>query len=85
MADIRGIEKPLAFHSETYLTLGNDVPMKSVSRMLGYTQIRTIQISAKVMEAKAGLDMGVLGEKLNIKRRFLEVVDKQTQGCERLF
>lgn len=41
----------------TTITLGNDVPIESVSKMLGHTKITTTQIYARVKEKKVGRDM----------------------------
>lgn len=72
VADICGIEKLLTFHIArhtfaTTVTLGNGVPIESVSKMLGHTDIRTTQIYAKVMDIKVGNDMDLLRQKLMIK------------------
>ena len=51
----------------TTVTLTNGVPMETVSKMLGHTNIRTTQIYAKVIEKKVSRDMIVLREKLLVK------------------
>lgn len=70
VADLCGIEKLLTFHIArhtfaTTVTLGQGVPIESVSKMLGHTDIRTTQIYAKVMDTKVGNDMEKLREKMN--------------------
>lgn len=70
VADLCGIEKLLTFHIArhtfaTTVTLGQGVPIESVSKMLGHTDIRTTQIYAKVMDTKVGSDMDKLMQKMN--------------------
>ena len=65
ITDICGITKPLTFHIArhtfaTTVTLGNGIPIESVSRMLGHTDIRTTQIYAKIMDTKVSADMAKL-------------------------
>ena len=69
IADFCGITKNLTFHVArhtfaTTVTLTNGVPMETVSKMLGHTNIRTTQIYAKVIEKKVGEDMNGLRKKL---------------------
>ena len=45
-------------------TLNNDVPLITVSKMLGHTTTRTTQIYAKVLQKKVSLDMQKLNKKL---------------------
>jgi site-specific recombinase XerD len=68
IAAICGINKKLTFHIArhtfaTTVTLANNVPIESVSSMLGHSSIRTTQIYAKVIEKKVSEDMMVLREK----------------------
>ena len=51
----------------TTVTLANGVPIESVSKMLGHTDIRTTQIYAKVIDTKLSNDMELLAQKLNSK------------------
>ena len=69
LADLCNINKNLTFHLArhtfaTTITLSNGVPIESVSKMLGHTQIRTTQIYAKVIEQKISFDMKALKNKL---------------------
>jgi integrase len=69
IAAICGIHKNLTFHLArhtfaTTVTLSNDVPIETVSKMLGHTTIRTTQIYAKVVEKKVSNDMSALRNKL---------------------
>uniref|UniRef100_UPI0029311466 tyrosine-type recombinase/integrase n=1 Tax=Pedobacter psychrodurus TaxID=2530456 RepID=UPI0029311466 len=51
----------------TTITLLNGVPMESVSKMLGHTNIRTTQIYAKVLDIKVSADMAILQNRYSIK------------------
>ncbi len=70
LADICEIEKNLTSHVArktfgTTVLLNNDVPIESVSKMLGHADIRTTQKSyAKVLDKKVSDDMGKLKEKI---------------------
>lgn len=67
-----GIDKDLTFHMArhtfaTTVTLANGVPIETVSKMLGHTNIQTTQIYARVIDTKINNDMEVLAGKLNAK------------------
>jgi integrase len=47
----------------TTVTLMNGVPIESVSKMLGHTNLRTTQLYAKVLDTKVSEDMAPLMEK----------------------
>lgn len=69
IAEIRGISKRLTFGVArhvfaTTVTLANNVPIETVSKMMGHTKIATTQIYARVMMKKISEDMSVLREKL---------------------
>lgn len=51
----------------TTVTLANGVPIETVSKMLGHTNIQTTQIYARVIDTKINNDMEVLTGKLNAK------------------
>lgn len=69
IADLCGIEKRLSYHvaRHTFATmaLSKGVPVESVSKMLGHTNIQTTQIYARVINKKIESDMLKLSEKLN--------------------
>jgi site-specific recombinase XerD len=69
IADHCGIKKTLTFHIArhtfaTTVTLSNNVPIETVSKMLGHRDLKTTQHYAKVLDAKVGRDMAELEEKL---------------------
>lgn len=71
IADLCGIEKKLTSHIArhtfaTTVTLLNGVPIESVSKMLGHTNIRTTQHYAKILDIKVSEDMILLKKKLAI-------------------
>jgi len=68
IADVCGINKPITFHIArhtfaTTVTLLNGVPIESVSKMLGHTNIQTTQHYAKILDIKVGADMALLRQK----------------------
>ena len=68
IADLCDIPQNLTFHLArhtfaTTVTLSNGVPIESVSRMLGHTDLRTTQHYAKVLDIKVSNDMDVLKKK----------------------
>ncbi len=71
IADVCGITQVLSTHVArhtfaTTVTLANGVPIETVSKMLGHTDIRTTQIYSKVVDSKISADMLKLKECLNI-------------------
>jgi site-specific recombinase XerD len=64
-----GIEKPVSYHcgrhSFATIALTNGMPIESVSRVLGHTNITTTQIYAKITSQKLNNDLTMLGDKLN--------------------
>ena len=69
IADICGIKKNLTFHLARHtfatMSLSKGVPMESVSKMLGHTNIRTTQIYARITNKKIEHDMDELADKLD--------------------
>ncbi|WP_113663274.1 site-specific integrase [Pedobacter nanyangensis] len=69
IAELCGIEKKLTSHIArhtfaTTVTLLNGVPIESVSKMLGHTNIRTTQHYAKILDMKLSEDMANLKVRL---------------------
>lgn len=69
IADLCGITKTLTYHIArhtfaTTITLNNDVPIESVSKMLGHKSIKITQHYAKIMDKKVSLDMQMLSARL---------------------
>lgn len=71
IADLCRMEKKLTSHIArhtfaTTVTLLNGVPIESVSKMLGHTNIRTTQHYAKILDIKVSEDMALLKKRLAI-------------------
>ena len=68
IADICGIKKNLTFHLARHtfatMSLSKGVPIESVSKMLGHTNIRTTQIYARITNKKIEYDMEQFADKL---------------------
>lgn len=69
IATLCGIEKNITFHLArhtfaTTITLSQGVPIESVSKMLGHTNIQTTQIYARITNDKISRDMAVLSSKM---------------------
>lgn len=68
IADLCGIKKNLTFHLARHtfatMSLSKGVPMESVSKMLGHTNIKTTQIYARITNKKIEHDMLELSSKL---------------------
>lgn len=69
IAVVCGIEKNITFHLArhtfaTTVTLSHGVPIESVSKMLGHTNIQTMQIYARITNQKISKDMAALAEKM---------------------
>jgi len=70
IAAMCGINKRLTFHMArhscaTSVLLANDVPIETVSKILGHTNIRTTQIYARITDRKVSKDMEMLSQKLD--------------------
>lgn len=69
IADLCGIKKNITFHLArhtfaTTTTLSKGVPIETVSKLLGHTNIKTTQIYARITNEKIREDMKVLASKL---------------------
>jgi len=76
IGDVCEIDKELTFHLArhtfaTTITLAKGVPIETVSKMLGHTNIKTTQIYARITDSKISNDMQALAGKL--------------QGIEKMF
>ena len=64
-----GIKKKITFHCSRHtfgtLALSKGMPIESVSRVLGHTNIKTTQIYAKITTQKLGDDLTAFGNQLN--------------------
>jgi len=70
ISDVCGIKKQITFHIArhtfaTTVTMLKGVPIESVSKMLGHTNIRTTQHYAKILDIKVGADMAKLKAESN--------------------
>ena len=57
----------------TEICLTNGVPIETLSKMLGHTNIRTTQIYAKITHEKESQDMNTLSDKLSKIEQFSDI------------
>lgn len=72
IADVCGISKNLTTHTArhtfaTTITLANNVPLETVSALLGHKSIRTTQIYARIVASKVSADMKDLKAKFAVQ------------------
>ena len=70
-----GIQKRVTWHlarhtMATAVCLANGLPIETLSKILGHTNIRTTQIYAKLTREKESKDMAALSERLSSVRQF---------------
>jgi len=90
IAALAGINKKITFHIArhtfaTTITLNNNVPIETVSKMLGHSKIQTTQIYAKVLDKKVENDMQKLNKKLlkngqTINQTTTQIIKRITQS-----
>lgn len=73
IATVCGIKKTITCHIArhtfgTTVTLANGVPIETVSKMLGHTDVRTTQIYAKIVDQKLSADMDSLAKSYKRKK-----------------
>lgn len=72
------LAQPITFHVSrhtfgTLLTISQGVPIETVSRMMGHTNIKTTQIYAKITKEKISQDMEILSHKLeSLEKQVME-------------
>ena len=73
-----GIDKPISAHCARHgfatMALTNGMPIESVSRVLGHTNIVTTQIYARITTQKLDNDLTMLGNKLNASFNNIKIV-----------
>lgn len=72
------LASPCIFHTSrhtmaTEICLTNGVPIETLSKMLGHTNIRTTQIYAKITHEKESQDMNTLSDKLSKIEQFSDI------------
>jgi len=83
IADLCEITKELTFHKSrhtfaTSVTLANSVPIETVSKMLGHTDIKTTQHYAKLLDNRVSMDMERLERK--IENRPLPIIQSKKRA-----
>lgn len=73
IADLCGIEKNLTTHCArhtfaTTVTLANNVPIESVSKMLGHSDLRMTQHYARILDQTVAAEMDKLAKKMSPKK-----------------
>lgn len=76
IGDVCNIKKNMTFHLArhtfaTTITLTNGVPIESVSKMLGHTNIKTTQLYARIINEKISTDMANLANRISDMQAFL--------------
>lgn len=71
-----GIDKPITWHLSRHtfaseVCLLNGVPIETISRLLGHTNVKTTMIYAKISDTAINRDMTALSQKLNQMEKFV--------------
>lgn len=71
-----GIDKPITWHASRHtfaseVCLLNGVPIETISRLLGHTNVKTTMVYAKISDTAISRDMAALSQKLNQKEKFV--------------
>lgn len=87
LAEACKVAKHLTFHCArhtfaTTVTLGNGVPIETVSKLLGHTKLSTTQIYARVVEQKVSNDMLNLKNKLSSEKPVLLEKKRHSNGSK---
>lgn len=74
IGDLCEVDFDITFHTArhtfaTTVTLNNGVPLETVSKMLGHTNIRMTQHYAKIQDNKISKDMSVLKNRLTKSKK----------------
>ena len=74
ITELAGIQKCITFHVArhtfaTTITLLNDVPLETVSKLLGHTKLSTTQRYARVLEKKISIDFSKLKDVLRNNKK----------------
>lgn len=74
IADLCGITKPVSFHISRHsfastITLSNNIPIETVSKLMGHKRISMTQHYGKVVDQKVDRDIAALSEKLDELQR----------------
>ncbi len=82
IGDVCGIEQKLTFHLArhtfaTTTTLAKGIPIETVSKMLGHTNISTTQIYARITNDKISKDMEGLSEQFSETEKMYKSVDSK--------
>lgn len=70
IAEDCGVNRQLTFHMATHtfattVTLMNDIPIETISKMLGHAKISTTMLYAKVTQLKIDRDIAKLRERIH--------------------
>ena len=84
IATVCDIEQRLTFHLArhtfaTTVTLANGIPIETVSKMLGHTNISTTQIYARITSNKISKDMEGLSQKFSVTETLFETTGKTSR------